>query len=353
MKQQMNLVELATELERQRAVKADYVAASNSLGMTAAAELQLPVPGNAGDVSILPMRDHAHGQMAARLDIPQRYYNRMKAANPELLMANVNAWLHRSDDRRLIRVMDGNVRAILSDRYQRIENQEIAEVALPVLAAQPDMHIVSAAITDTRLYIKAVFPRIGGEARVGDPVQSGVIISNSEVGAGAVSVAPFVYTLRCTNGMVVPDSRIRGFHIGGRAAEGEAVYQLLSDETKRADDKAILLKLRDVVRAAADQAVFDKVVARLRESTEEKVTGNVVKAVDTLGQVAKLSAEETGGILRRLIEGADLSRYGLLNAVTRHSQDVADYDRASELESIGGQVLNLPRDQWRRIAEAA
>jgi len=45
--------------------------------------------------------------------------------------------------------------------------------------------------------------------------------------------------------------------------------------------------------------------------------------------------------------------YGLSNAVTRHSQDVESYDRASELESIGYSILTMPPRQWSRINRAA
>lgn len=37
------------------------------------------------------------------------------------------------------------------------------------------------------------------EVRKGDIVQAGVMISNSEVGLGAVSIQPLVYRLVCTN----------------------------------------------------------------------------------------------------------------------------------------------------------
>ncbi len=37
---------------------------------------------------------------------------------------------------------------------------------------------------------------------------------------------------------------------------------------------------------------------------------------------------------------------------TRTSQDVESYDRASELEQLGGQILELAPSQWRTIAEA-
>ena len=60
-------------------------------------------------------------------------------------------------------------------------------------------------------------------------------------------------------------------------------------------------------------------------------------------------ADEQEGILKYLIEGGDLSLYGLSNAVTRASQDVASYDRATALEGIGWQVATMEPAQWKEI----
>ena len=49
----------------------------------------------------------------------------------------------------------------------------------------------------------------------------------------------------------------------------------------------------------------------------------------------------------------DLTLYGLSNAVTRHSQDVPDYDRATALEGIGYNILSMPAGQWSRINQMA
>jgi hypothetical protein len=54
--------------------------------------------------------------------------------------------------------------------------------------------------------------------------------------------------------------------------------------------------------------------------------------------------------LQHLIRGADLSAWGLANAVTRTAEDVADYDRASELEAAGGRVIELAPADWRLLA---
>lgn len=77
------------------------------------------------------------------------------------------------------------------------------------------------------------------------------------------------------------------------------------------------------------------------------------EAVKVLAKKNSLNEFEQGNILRHLIEGADLSKYGLLNAVTRTAQDVDDYDRATDLEALGGNILVLPRSEWKQLAEAA
>ena len=47
---------------------------------------------------------------------------------------------------------------------------------------------------------------------------------------------------------------------------------------------------------------------------------------------------EASGILGHLAAGGNLSRWGFANAVTRYAQDVESYDRATELEKLGGKL---------------
>jgi hypothetical protein len=49
----------------------------------------------------------------------------------------------------------------------------------------------------------------------------------------------------------------------------------------------------------------------------------------------------------------DLSAYGLVNAVTHFSQDVEDYDRATEFEALGGKLIELALGDWKELAHAA
>ena len=109
----------------------------------------------------------------------------------------------------MLRTLDGSARAYLSNRYRRIDNIDIAGVTLPILGGLPDIRFESCQITESRMYIKAVNPRLQAEVSPGDIVQAGVIISNSEVGLGSVSIQPLIYRLVCSNGMVVNEAAAR------------------------------------------------------------------------------------------------------------------------------------------------
>lgn len=350
MKTDLSLVALATEIERRKDEKKDYVANTSKMTMMDNSNLTF----ENGVRHDLVVNDVAHKQIAARLEIPGKYYDRMRTEAPALLATNVNHFLHNEPETRLVRTLDGKVRAFLSDRYQRIENEEIANMVLPILLEQKGVKVASASITETRMYIKATFTHIRAEVKVGDEVESGVIISNSEVGLGAVNISPFVNRLVCMNGMVVNDGKFAMRHLGGRLAEGQSVYEMLTDETLKADDKAILLKVRDVLRGCFDEVRFRKTVARMTEATTQKIEGNPVEAVKLLAKKQSLTGFEETSILRNLIEGADLSRWGLINAVTATAkEDVLDYDRATELETLGGNLLMLPAPQFKEYALAA
>lgn len=86
----------------------------------------------------------------------------------------------------------------------------------------------------------------------------------------------------------------------------------------------------------------------MKEATQQKIEGNPVKAVEMVSQKFGFSSTESGGVLQHLIQGGDLSAYGLLNAITRTSQDVQDYDRATELERDGSRVLDFLRESNRK-----
>ena len=355
MKAGLTITEMAQEIERQSTAKADYLVNPQALEMEALGGppmLRVLDSGGVDQMEPLVIQETAHRQMGAHLGIPWKYYDKMLQEDPDLLAYNVNRWLQtREPTQRLLRTIDGRARAFLSNRYRRIDNFEIAMTVLPIIGEMQGARFESCQITENYMYIKVVNPKLTGEVRVGDIVQFGVVISNSETGLGAVNVQPLVYRLACLNGMVVNDAKAatRRNHVGRASSTGEN-FAIYSQETLDADSKAIMLKVRDSVRAAVDEAQFAKVLSTMKDSTEAKLnTADIPSVVKLASSSFGLTETEGQGVFQHLIQDKDYTLYGLANAVTRFSQDVEDYDRASKLEEIGYSVMTMSPALFRHI----
>lgn len=345
----LSLIDLATKIEANKQAKKDFVADTRQMRLEAANDSDSKVVLRLDDHGEFPLQPLAHNQIAGRTNIPVKYYDRMYASAPALLATNVNHWFRENPEKRMLRTLHGNGRAFLSNRYQRIDNDAVGEVAFQVLSDLHGVQIVSADVTDRKLYIHFVLPMMEGQVKVGDPVQAGGIISNSEVGLGSVSVSGMIWRLICLNGMKTADA-FRRNHVGRAVDEGELEW---SDDTKAADDKTVLLKVRDMVRAVVDETRFRAQLTKLQGLAAPKITGNPTQAVEVLSQKIGASESEKGSILRKLIEGGDLSAWGVVNAVTGIAHEAKDYDRAVELESAGGQLVDLLPHEWKQVLEAA
>jgi hypothetical protein len=360
MKSGKTLTELAVELERQQQSKRDFLADTRNIRMGQDGQtLELAQTEQVQTFAALGGKPvatifqgqatrHAHQQIASRLDIPMRYYERMQSQAPELLANNVNHWFKEKPERRMVRTLDGQARAFLSNRYRPLDNMDLAEIVLPKLTSM-DCAIQSCEITPTRMYIKATTERITGEVQKGDIVQAGICVSNSEIGSGSLKVEPLIFRLACLNGMIAADRSMKKYHVGrGNGGGDEGASEYFKDETRQADDKAFWMKVRDTVGASLDQIAFARTVKKLQAAQDNRIE-DAAKTVELVSDAFTFSDTEQASVLKHLVNGGDLSQYGLLNAVTRASQDVEDYDRATEFEHFGGQVLELPQDQWKKL----
>jgi hypothetical protein len=292
-------------------------------------------------------------QIGGRVQIPSKYADRMIEQAPDLLATNVNHWFNANPEKHMLRTLQNGsniARAFLSDRYRPLDNADIAEKILPRLHDM-GLEVKSAAVTEQRLYIQAVSPKMLAEVpKVGDQVQAGLIISNSEVGAGSLQVRHLIYTLRCTNGMVA-ENIVKQNHIGRKGTGGfgdlfdeSEATELFSDETRKADDKAFWLKVQDLMKAMFTREKFDAIVKGLNRTTAVDLD-KPLETVEVLNTRFGWTEGEKDSVLNHLIKGGDMTQYGILNAVTRTAQDLTSYDRAVEFEKWGGEVMLLsPKD---------
>lgn len=344
MKDGKTIIELAQEVDRQSKVKRDFLVPTKQLSMTSKSS-SLKFEDNLFHVSNV-----CHGQIASRLKIPKQYYDRMLVDSPELLSTNVNHWFYKTNEVRMIRTLDSKVRAFLSERYRPLDNYDLLTSVLPIIQ-EKQCDVVSTDVTENKLYLKVLFPKIKNEVKVGDVVQGGLVISNSEIGLGSLKVEPLIYRLVCSNGMITGAS-MRKYHVG-RGNNIENIQEVLTDRTKQITDKAFWLQVQDVVRSSMSVDIFNANVEKLKESTDRKIVGNPVKAIEVTKKTFGLSETQGSSIMKHLISGSDLSQWGLANAVTRTANDEDDYDKATDLERLGGQIIELNQRDWKTISEAA
>jgi hypothetical protein len=349
MKPGKTLQQLVDEIERQDALKRDVVVSVKSLDLTPDNKLVVPAgktyPGGA-----YAMTEIFQGQVAREIKYPYEFWQRSREQFPDQWRELVKAMINSGNDRRLIRTLGDDARAYLSNSYRIIDNGQIATAALGTVKAAKNWRVVSSEITDRKMYIKVV-TETEGEIRKGDIVRAGFVLTNSEIGEGAVSVLPLVERLACLNGMVINVASMRKTHLTrAQIGDGSAAFEY-SDKSNRLADQTLLSQLSDVIRKTVSSVQFDQLLNRYRTSAEQHITGHMPEVVEVTAQRFGLAETEKQSVLRNLIEGMDYTQYGLIQAVTATAQDdEIDYARSVELETIGGDILNLPAREWISIS---
>jgi hypothetical protein len=308
--------------------------------------------------------DVALSQIGQRAGIDSRTMQRLQQGYPTQFDSVINAIWQKEPKNTMIRTfMDsdthGIARAVLSDKFKTFDNTNLLNSAIPqLMESEAQWKVVNADVTDKRLYLRLKSEVITGEgANKGDLMASGIGLSNSEVGAGSVQVYQMYWTLACLNGMQT-ENRHRQSHITSSQADGET-WKMLTDETKNADNRALELKVRDLVAGYTSRESFDEIIDKMKTAGQDLIEGSVNNAVNSLGKVINLTKKETASVLDGLMAtigqegyaGNPVSRATMVNAVTNVANRV-DADEMDDWQRRGGQILNMNKTDWNRVAVA-
>lgn len=349
-----SLVQLAQTVQDITKRKEDFTRKTKELVMHDDNNLFIPKYAY-NEVEEYRISDHAHQQLANRLDIPKKYYDRMTEI-PGLRKENVNAWLNKSNGFNTVRTLDGTVRAFLSDRYKPVDNYIVLAGFLPVMK-EMNVQVKSCSLTERKMYIQVVFPKLQEEVVPGDPVQLGVVISNSEVGCGAVAIKTILWRLVCSNGMV-GENVIRRYHAGRRIGNVIEDYDIFSDETILAELEVFKKKLRDMLAACITTAYLGTIVEQFRKAAESKI----MDVPSTLKNVTKeygfTNDEETKILMNTGAEKSRLSnhsvtRWNLANSITALAHEIEDPERQYFVEKTGYEIATMPEKKWQNIETVA
>lgn len=347
---------IVQELERQRASRKDYVVPAKDLQVvTIDNRPHLTIASDFGPAA-LEIRKIAYEQLFEKAGIPNQYGWRMKAEQPDLMAANVNTWMKAQNKAHLVRTIDGDARAVLSDRFRTLDSYDLFFETFPVIKDSGGS-IVRADLTEEHFYLKAVIndweERIdnweGGPNdgpahffRKTNPdnfetVVPGVVISNSEVGRGGLKAEFFLWFGQCSNGAIL-DRSLYKVHTGRQLDAG-----FLSEETKELEDRTIWSQVRDLVKSVFDREQFQKLVKTMQNAAMEELA-EPVKAVDAVVQHYGWSDADRQAILNELIApksrelNPGLTTYGLVQAVTQMAHR-SDVEAGIEFERAGGELL--------------
>lgn len=365
-----DLATLAQALKEQANIREDLVVGSDRLTfqeghLVVAGHTSITAEGVSPDTSY-ECSPHFDGQLATTLGIPVKYLRKLRDEHLELLDQNVNGWLPRQSRNFMVRTFrswqpegelmprPARVRSIHSDRYLRIDNEDILMAILEGMqeAGLSADNISGCDLSENHMRLRVVCPEVQAPAQVllahyrpsyhvtrnpgGDyPIAwGGFEAGNSETGAGAFYLVPRVVVPDCDNGLKISKDILRRVHLGQRQDEGVIK---VGDDTKQKELELVRLKARDAVATFLDRTYVEEVIQYLEQQLcGSELQGNPAETLEVVGKAAGWTEDERDDILGFFIKGGDMRPSGVLQAVTRFTQDVADPDRAAELE--GGAI---------------
>lgn len=282
----------------------------------------------------LALTKWATAQVCQRLNIPLAYFRRCPSP---LQDEQANHWLHsqkavqnrqshkanngqKERDRWLLRVKHDVLRGALSERYTRLDNEDLLASLLPSLETR--FEVGWFALTDESLHLRLLDPRLTREVLPGDRLVAGLHIANSEVGKRSVTVDALVYRLVCQNGLV-------------RLVKGRS---LLHQRHVALTQPRMELALKNAVNEALIQSTG--FMERLSWATEQHIN-DVPGTLDAIASDWGLSQALRGKVQEAILTEPRYlheTLYGLVNGLTGAAQALAADDRYT-LEALAGKLL--------------
>ena len=338
---------LYAEVHRIDEAKIDYVVNTKALLMREN-DMMVAVVDPSGNDRELVISDHAHSQIAERTRLGSRVYNDVLTIEKGLRADTVNRLWRAKPEKRLVRELDDEMRAFLSNRFRPIDNLPIIDCFAGAVKDR-DIKLESTSLTDKHMIVQARFNDQQSDVDGKGPVFGGISLRNSEVGAGALAIEFWLYRQVCSNGLVLrheSESVMRKYHVG-RQLEG-----YLSDETVRYEIAALEGQMRDAITYIANGELFQNAVDRIATASGITIP-RPEKAIEIVTKRFALTESDGESILSRMVGERDFSVWGLVNAVTAQAHGTNDRERQYEYERIGGDIFSAKGVSVKELVEAA
>lgn len=381
MKRHTTLAELVHELKDQNMQKKDFVVPANLLSMEngqlvvnnynqddSLSKLlkEVGIESESNNKLILNCLPILHQNLSDKLDIPRRYYNRIQSLEEtQLIDSNVSHWLKNMKGNIFLRTFinkdenKGYARAILSDRYNVIDNFDVLFATLEAVKESGlnlKIEDNGCDLTESKMYIRFVLPDVeinapdllknyknpkGEGSSVGDGIITGFVITNSELGQGSFSISPRAVVLKCSNGMVFKNDAFGKIHLGGKMGEFSQIDW--SEETKRKNYELIQAQVKDAVKKFTSEDFLASKISELNEYAEVDLK-HPIETVKNVSKFLNITEEKEKNILDFFMRGGDFTAMGVSQALTFYAHETKDADEAHEMESVAIDILPKIKD---------
>ena len=260
---------------------------------------------------VWPFSDLAMSQFCQKLDIPIRYFRRLPD-EMKIVVANYDLGRLKGTSF-LVRGKDQWIRAFLSAEYVAYNNCEIAQTAESLLR-NGALDVKSFVLEETHMFLKIISEDIVDR---GAGLKAGIMIGNSEVGMGSVSVEPFVFRKPCTNDLIVSQEKsFRHAHIHLTA------YEL----TRRMAEA-----LGEGFRVAS--SILDAFL-----KTREVKVVDPLEVIRKIAEERKFSQKMTDEVVSSYLVEPESNWFGVINSFTNAAQKLGPLQRI-EMERFAGTLL--------------
>jgi len=373
----LSLQEIVQQLQKQNLLKQDFVVPSKYLKMVESnllvinenkldslSKLLLDTGIAVDEESLqkieLAVLDCCHSQIGSRLDIPKKYYDKMLSNKQyhHILDYNVSSWFtEKNENNFLLRTFidreekTGIARAILSDRYNVLDNYDVMLATLDAIRESGiNVQIESGDITDTKFYMRFVCPDIELEApdilknyrvpdgsKGGNGIISGFVISNSETGNGKFSISPRAVVLACRNGMIFKNDAFQKTHLGAKMEEYTTIDW--SEETRQKNYELVCSQVKDAIKYYASEEYLGAKIHELVEKGNKELN-HPIETIKNVSKHLSISEEKESSILNYFIKSGDTNAFGVTQALTYYAQHNASPEERYEIETESVLILD-------------
>lgn len=310
----------------------------------------------------VPFSERGIQQISAYLKLSADYRRHLDVEGyRDMLVWNLRELLSRDDRNFLFRMLDGGVRAVLSNKYQVLDNETLYNHAIERFD-KLDAQMWQARLWPEGFELFAAARHISGEVdtrrdlpgwerwkgKEGDVHNPAVRISNSETGDGGLAVWECLLRMVCVNFMTWGQV-INQVHLGKINVEG--LY--ISDRTRELELAAKWSAVMDSIEQCFDAEKFEKRILMLNDAawhTLEKPE----EAVQFFCAHYELPEDTRSAILARLLGSRDTTRFGLAQALTETAHG-PDYGNAmgSALERYGADIIKMTGAAFTKVTTTA